>query len=69
MRMILDRAVLVVQRREGVWMVELDGEVFGQSRDQNDAKAAANRRARQIQDTGRACQVQVKGETGFYPAP
>ena len=69
MRMVTDRAVLTVLRHEGVWAVELDGELFGRSQDQEVAKAAANRRAREIQDTGRACQVRVSGETGFYAVP
>jgi hypothetical protein len=67
--MIPDRAVLTVQWLEGVWAVELDGELFGQSPDQDVARAAANRRVREMQDAGRACQVRVKGETGFFAAP
>jgi hypothetical protein len=66
MRMTLDRAVLTVLRHEGAWAVELDGELFGQSRDREVSKAAANRRAREMQDAGRPCQVRVAGETGFY---
>lgn len=69
MRMIMDRAVLTVVRHEGDWAVELDGEVFGKSHDQQIAKAAANRRALEIQASGRACQVRVSGETGFYAVP
>lgn len=69
MRMIPDRAVLTVQCLEGVWAVELDGELFGQSPDQNVARAAANRRVREMQDAGRACQVRIKGEPGFFVAP
>lgn len=68
MRMIEDRAVLTVSRHDGEWMVELDGEMFGRSTDKEVAKAAANRRAREIQDGGRACQIRVSGEHGFYPA-
>ena len=30
------------------------------------AKAAANKRARALQDAGRACQVRVSGEHGFF---
>ena len=69
MRMVTDRAVLTVLRHEGAWAVELDGELFGRSRDQEGAKAAANRRVREIQDSGRACQVRVTGEVGYYPIP
>ena len=46
-------------------MVELDGQVFGESLDREVAKAAANKRARQLQDDGRACQVCIRGESGF----
>jgi hypothetical protein len=66
MRMIPDRAVLTVARSGVGWAVELDGQLFGHSPDKEIAKAAANRRARQMQDGGRACQVRVSGEHGFY---
>ena len=66
MRMISDRAVLTVARHEGAWVVELEGELFGRSFDREIAKAAANRRARQISDAGRACQVRVSGEHGYF---
>lgn len=66
MRMIPNRAVLAVVRLEGRWAVQLDGELFGESPDKEIAKAAANRRAREVQDSGRACQVLVSGEAGFY---
>ena len=66
--MVLDRAVLTVLRQEGVWRVELDGQEFGHSPDKEIAKAAAHRRAREMQDAGRACQVRVFGEHGFWAA-
>lgn len=69
MRTTTDRAVLTVLRHEGAWAVELDGELFGRSRDQEISKAAAHRRAREIQDAGRPCQVRVSGETGYYAEP
>ncbi len=69
MRITIDRAVLTVLRHEGDWAVELDGQLFGRSRDQEITKAAANRRARDIQDSGRPCQVRISGETGFRPTP
>jgi hypothetical protein len=65
MRMILNRAVLSVTRSEGVWSVEHDGQSFGHSADKEVAKAAANRRAREMQDGGKPCQVKVWGEMGF----
>jgi hypothetical protein len=58
--------VLTVARHEGHWAVELDGQLFGESSDKEIAKAAANRRAREVVDSGRACQVRVSGEDGFY---
>ena len=66
MRMIQDRAILTVVQRDGAWVVELEGQVFGESSDKEVAKAAANKRARQLQDSGQACQVRVSGELGFY---
>lgn len=68
MRTMTDRAVLTVVRHEGSWAVELEGEFFGQSIDKEVAKAAANRRAREIQDGGRPCQVRVSGEHGYFDA-
>jgi hypothetical protein len=64
--MIEDRAVLTVVRRDGWWAVELEGQEFGRSLDKEIAKASANKRARQLQDSGKACQVRVSGELGFY---
>jgi hypothetical protein len=64
----IERAVLTVLRHDEAWAVELDGEIFGQSRDPSVSRAAANRRARELQDSGRACQVRVSGETGFFAA-
>jgi hypothetical protein len=66
--MVPDRAVLTVARREGVWRVEHDGEPFGHSREKEVAKAAAHRHARSMMDQGRACEVRVFGEHGFWAA-
>jgi hypothetical protein len=68
MRIIQDRAVLTVIRSGEQWAVELEGQLFGQSPDKEVAKAFANKRARQMQDSGRACQVRVNGEHGFFAA-
>lgn len=62
----INRAVLTVSRVDGIWSVEHDGATFGQSREKAVAQAAANRRAREILDTGRPCQVRVAGEAGFW---
>jgi len=66
MKTIHERSVLTVARSGVGWAVELDGELFGHSADKEIAKAAAHRRALQMQDSGRACQVRVSGEHGFY---
>jgi hypothetical protein len=68
MKMVPERAVLTVTRLEGMWLVEHEGRHFGHSADKEIAKAAANRQAREMQDAGRACQVRIQGEHGFWPA-
>jgi hypothetical protein len=68
MRHELDRAILTVAKHEGVWSVEMDGRRFGHSPDKEEAKATANKHARQVQDGGRPCQVRVSGEQGFFDA-
>lgn len=68
MREIPDRAVFTVIRHDGRWAVEYEGQYFGHSSDKEVAKAHANKRARQCIDGGRACQVRVYGEQGFYGA-
>ncbi|MFZ5720326.1 MAG: DUF2188 domain-containing protein [Pseudomonadota bacterium] len=69
MRMMPERAVLTVLPHDGGWAVELDGQVFGLSTDKDIARAAANRRAREMHDEGRPCQVRVSGEHGYFSAP
>jgi hypothetical protein len=64
--MVSDRATLTVLRHAGLWVVEHDGERFGHSPDKEIAKAAANKRARQMQDSGRACLVRVSGDLGVF---
>jgi hypothetical protein len=66
MRMVPDRTVLTVTQQQGLWLVEHDGALFGHSIDKEVAKAAANRHARELLDAGRACQVRVFGERGFW---
>ena len=66
MRAAVDRTILNVQRHGGAWAVELEGEIFGVSADREVSKAAAHRRARELQDAGRPCQVRVSGETGYF---
>ena len=52
-------------RDDGGWAVEHNGEHFGYSADKEVAKASAHKKARQLLDGGRACQVRVFGEHGF----
>lgn len=66
MRINPERSVLTVSKLEDGWAVELHGEHFGHSGDKEVAKAAANRRAREMIDGGTLCQVRVSGENGFY---
>lgn len=66
MKIATDRLVLTVCRHEGAWAVEESGRFFGHSSDKDVAKASANKRARHMQDEGRACQVRVSGEHGFF---
>lgn len=62
------RAIFTVARHDDMWAVEHEGEYFDHSIDKEEAKAAANRRARAAQDAGRPCQVRVTGEHGFFAA-
>jgi hypothetical protein len=66
MRMNSDRAIFTVLRHADAWVVEHGGEHFDHSPDKEIAKASAHKRARRMQDSGRACQVRVSGETGFF---
>src|SRR5437588_328968 len=61
MKMLADRAVLTVERHEGRWAVAHEGGHFGHSADKEEAKAAANKRARQMLDAGQPCQVRITG--------
>ena len=65
MRTIVDRAILTVIQHEGSWAVEFEGQLFGHSIDKEVAKAAAHKRARQMQDGGRPCQIRIGGEPNF----
>jgi hypothetical protein len=61
-----DRAILTVLPDDGGWAVEHEGERFDRSPDKEVAKASAHKRARQMQDAGRPCQVRIHGEYGYY---
>jgi hypothetical protein len=66
MRINLERTVISVTRDRNLWAVEHLGEYFDHSPDKDEVKASANKRAREAQDAGRACQVRVSGETGYW---
>ncbi|HEY2750785.1 hypothetical protein [Phenylobacterium sp.] len=61
-----DREILTVARHEGRWAVEHHGVFYDHAIEKEEAKAAANKRARALQDQGRPCQVRVNGEHGFF---
>ncbi|MDB5450322.1 hypothetical protein DJ021_03120 [Phenylobacterium hankyongense] len=64
-----DRSIFTVAWHDGRWAVEHDGEYSDHTRDKEEAKAAANKRARAAQDLGQACLVRVSGERGFFAIP
>ena len=46
--------------------MEHEGIFSDHTSEKEEAKAAANKRARALQDQGRPCQVRVSGEHGFF---
>ena len=60
------RETFIIRRHLGGWAVEYNGDLLDPSPTQEEARAAANRRARALQDAGRPCQVRVSGEAGFF---
>jgi len=64
-----ERVVLAVRPHDDGWAVEQEGRWFDQSQTREEAKAAANKHARQLFDDGRPCQVVVQGETGYFGHP
>jgi hypothetical protein len=58
--------VLTICRDGDRWAVEESGLFSGHSSDKDVVKAFANKRARQVQDSGHPCQVRVSGEHGFF---
>lgn len=57
-----ERTIFTVSPHEGGWAVEHEGLFTDHSRDKEVVKAAANKRARAAQDSGRPCKVLVWGE-------
>lgn len=66
MRETLTREIISVGRQGGIWSATDGGESFGHSTDKEVARAAALRRARDLFDKGRACEVRVFGETSRW---
>lgn len=58
---------MTITRRDGAWLVVEPGQPEVRTFDKEAAKALANKRAREMQDSGRACQIRVLGE-GWYAA-
>jgi hypothetical protein len=61
-----DRDIFTVTRHLGGWAVEHNGDVLDATSTKEEARAAAHKRARAAHDAGRACQVTVSDETGFF---
>jgi hypothetical protein len=66
MKIEVERLVLTVCRHNGGWAVEEEGRYFGHTPDKDIARASAHKRAREMHEGGRLCQVRVTGEHGFY---
>jgi len=60
-----ERTVLTIVPNAGAWAVEQDGQHFGHTLDKEVAKASAYKRAREMIDAGKACQVRIWGEPSF----
>lgn len=69
MRITPERTVLSIVRHADGWAIEIDGDLFASFPDKDIARAAANKRAREMLDDGQPCQVRVSGEQGFFAAP
>lgn len=67
-RIEIQRETFAVIRHGLGWAVEHEGEISDTSQNKEEAKAAANKRARAAAEAGRLCQVRVAGEHGFAVA-
>lgn len=68
MRDDISRTIFAVVEHGKGWAVESGGQILDRRADKDEAKAAAHRRARSFQDSGRPCMVRVSGEHGFATA-
>ena len=66
MRNEIPRTIFTVLRRDGGWLVEHEGEDFGHSTDREITRAFAYKRAQELSQSGKACQVLVSGEHGAF---
>ena len=62
------RTIFTVGPHGGGWAVEHGGSFFDHCNDKEEAKAAANKRARAAQDSGTPCLVRISGEPFFARA-
>ena len=60
------RVVLAVGPHGSGWAIDRDGEWINPCGSREEAKAAANRMARDLTDTGHPCRVLVHGEPGYF---
>lgn len=57
---------LVVQRSEGDWSVELDGELIAHMDGRDEAVSSATRHARARSEQGHPSRIVIEGETGYF---
>jgi hypothetical protein len=62
----LDRDIFTIARHGDGWAVEHNGEFLDASRNKDEVRAAAHKRARASHDAGRPSQVTVSDEPGFF---
>ena len=62
------RAIFTITRHLEGWAVEYENEIFDPCKTMDEARASATRRARECQDAGQPCQINVRGERGFFTA-
>ncbi len=66
---IVQRIVITVCRKAGLWAAEEEGIFFATSADKDIVKASAAKRAQVCFGQGKACQIRISGEHGFVAEP
>ncbi len=66
---IIQRVIITVRRKAGLWAAEEEGVFFETSADKDIVKASAAKRAQACFGQGRACQIRISGEHGFLIEP